>query len=84
MFGLEKKQKELFEFDLEQELKSNPEKKKELEKEINNRIQEIKTLLRSGTDTKDFDEYGVLLHGYSALLKVLTRVPQKQQQKVVS
>lgn len=78
MFGLEKKKKEIFEFDLEQALKKDPEKKQKLLKEIEGSIAELKALLRTGSDTKDFDNYGVLLHGYSALQKVVTRIqPQK-------
>ena len=78
MFGLEKQEKKLFEFDLEKELKSDPERKKTLITEVENMIQEIKSQLRTGTDTEDFDEYGVLLHGYSALLKVLNKISQKK------
>ncbi len=74
MFGLEKKPKQLFEFDIEKELKQDPQKKQSLLKEIEERIQEIKSCLRTGTDTSDFDSYGVLLHGYSALLKVLNKI----------
>ena len=77
MFGLEKKKKEVFEFDLEVELKKNPEKKTELLKEVEGLVTEIKNLLRSGADTKEFDSYGVLLHGYSALQKVVTRIQPK-------
>ncbi len=79
MFGLEKKEKELFEFDLEQELKKNPERKTELKKEAEDAVGEIKSLLRTGTDTCNFDNYGVLLHGYSALLKVLTRISTEKR-----
>ena len=78
MFGLEKKGPGLFEFDLEKELKSNPSKTKELLKSIETRIQEIKNTLRQGTDTEDFDKLGVLLHGYAALQKVLTKVANKK------
>jgi hypothetical protein len=78
MFGLEKKKKEVFEFDLEQELKAHPEKKKSLLAEIESSIEEIKAALRTGSDAKDFDNYGVLLHGYSALQKVVTRIQPKK------
>lgn len=76
MFGLEEKEKEkkLFEFDLELELKNNPDRKAELSKEAEDAVSEIKSLLRTGTDTSDYDDYGVLLHGYSALLKTLNRI----------
>jgi hypothetical protein len=81
MFGLEEKEKELFEFDLEQELKKNPDKKAELSKEAECAVEEIKSLLRTGIDTNDFDDYGVLLHGYSALLKTLTRISPAKKGK---
>jgi len=78
MFGLEKKGKALFEFDLEKELKSNPSKTKDLLKSVENQIQEIKNILRQGTESEDFDRFGILLHGYAALQKVLTKVANKK------
>jgi len=74
MFGMEKK-KALFEFDLEMALKKDPQKKQALLKEIEGKVQELKNLLRDGTPTDEFDQYGVLLHGYSALQKILNRLP---------
>ncbi|MGC1877758.1 MAG: DUF5398 family protein [Rhabdochlamydiaceae bacterium] len=74
MFGLEKKGKPLFEFDLEKELKSNPSKAKDLLKTVDGRIQEIKNILRQGAESEDFDKFGILLHGYAALQKVLTKI----------
>jgi hypothetical protein len=78
MFGLEKKGKALFEFDLEKDLKSNSSKTKELLKTVEDRILEIKNTLRQGTASEDFDKLGVLLHGYAALQKVLTRIANKK------
>ena len=78
MFGLEKKGRPLFEFDLEKELKSNPAKIKELQKMIEGKIQEIKGALRQGTASTDFDNFGILLHGYAALQRVLTRIANKK------
>ncbi len=78
MFGLEKKGKALFEFDLEKELKSDPSKAKDLLKVIEGRIQEIKNVLRQGTESEDFDKFGILLHGYAALQKVLTKLATKK------
>lgn len=78
MFGLEKKGRALFEFDLEKELKGNPKKVKELLKIVEDRIHEIKNTLRQGTDTEDFDQLGILLHAYAALQKVLTKVANKK------
>jgi DNA polymerase II small subunit/DNA polymerase delta subunit B len=84
MFGLEKEKKDkqvkrkLFEFDLEKELKQNPTKVTQLLKEVEERIQQLKTLLRGGAQSTEFDECGVLLHGYSALERVLRRVEKKK------
>ena len=78
MYGLEKKGRAPFEFDLEKELKSNPAKIKELLKVCEGKIQEIKNLLRQGADSSDYDNYGILLHGYAALQKVLTRIANKK------
>ncbi len=78
MFGLEKKGRALFEFDLEKDLKGHPAKVKELLKTVENRIQEIKNTLRQGAGSEDFDKLGILLHGYAALQKVLTKVANKK------
>lgn len=78
MYGLEKKGRALFEFDLEKELKANPTKVKELLKTVEEKITEIKTTLRQGTASSEFDHFGVLLHGYAALQKVLTRIANKK------
>lgn len=76
MFGLENQKKKKvadeFVFDLEKELKI-AKKQKELKDKIENRIQEIKEVLRSGENKDEFDKFGVLLHGYTSLLKVIAR-----------
>ena len=58
MFGLEKKDKPLFEFDLEKELKNEPGKAKDLLKKTDEAIQEIKSKLRQGTESEDSENYG--------------------------
>lgn len=78
MYGLEKKGNPLFEFDLEKDLKNNPSKAKELLKTVEGRIQEIKNTLRQGTGSEDFDKLGVMLHGFAALQRVLTRIANKK------
>lgn len=76
MFGLEnqkkKKQAEDFVFDLEKDFK-NSKKHNELKKKVEDRIQEIKEILRSGENKEEFDKFGALLHGYTSLLKVMAR-----------
>lgn len=79
MYGLEKKPRGPLEFDLELDIKSDPVKAKKLMKEIEEKIHELKNLLRQGAETEDFDDYGVLLHGYAALQKVLNKVLAKKK-----
>lgn len=81
MFGLEKDKKGKnnpeFSFDLEKELK-DPKKQKEVIAMLQDKVQMIKTTLRSGEDKEDFNKLGVLLHGYTSLIKVMARVIAKQ------
>lgn len=77
MFGLEsqKKKKPIddFVFELEKELK-NPVKHKEILQRVETRLQKIKEVLRSGDNNQEeFDRFGLLLHGYNSLLKVMSR-----------
>jgi hypothetical protein len=77
MYGLEKKPKHVFEFDLEKDLKKDPNKTRQLLKTTETKMQEIKTQLREGAKGPDLDQLGALLHGYTALHKVLTRLNKK-------
>ena len=78
MFGLEKKpekNKKKFEFDLEKEIHENPARKKNLSKEIEENILQIKDVLRKGVSSDaEFENFGVILRGYAALQKVINRV----------
>jgi len=80
MFGLEnqkrKKKTEEFVFDLEKEL-SKSKTYREIKQKIEARIQSIKEILRVGENKEEFDQFGVLLHGYTSLLKVLSRFTPK-------
>jgi len=78
MFGIEKKGRALFEFDLEKELKGNAVKIKEHQKAVEGHIQEIKHSLRQGSASSEFDDLGILLHGYAALQRILTRIANKK------
>lgn len=76
MFGLEeqknKKKAEEFVFDLEKELKISK-TNKELKARIEGRVQKLKEILREGENREDFDLLGAILHGYTSLLKVMSR-----------
>lgn len=77
MFGLEEndKKKNVFEFDLEKDLKSSLKKKKEIKQRVTDSIAKLKKLLREGsTDMKEFEKLGALLRGYAALQKVISKV----------
>ena len=80
MFGLEnqkkKKKIEEFVFELEKELK-NPKLHQEIKQKVERRVQEIKEILRSGENKEDYDQLGVVLHGYTSLLKVISRFAPK-------
>lgn len=73
MYGLEKEMKEKFTFDLEKEIKAKPARKKEILEHAETMIHDLKKRLREGANEKDFDKLGILLHGYSALQKVLKK-----------
>jgi hypothetical protein len=79
MFGLEdhKKKKNVeFVFELEKELKSIK-SHQEIRKRVEGRLQRLKELLRSGESQSNFDRFGVVLHGYASLLKVMSRFAPK-------
>jgi len=62
--------------EIEIELKTLP-KHKEIKQKIEERIQKIKDALRAGENKEEFDHYGILLHGYTSLLKVMSRYSPK-------
>ena len=74
MFDLDKKPDEPFAFDLEADMKKDPEKAKAMLDDVHERMNELKNMLRAGAETDDFNVYGVLLHGYAALERVLKRI----------
>jgi hypothetical protein len=79
MFGLEDQKKrkvEEFQFDLEKEFKILK-KHQEIKKKVEERVQKIKEVLRSGGNKEEFDKFGILLHGYTSLLKVMSRFAPK-------
>lgn len=83
MFGLEDRKKgkgkrppeEIY--DLEVDI-ANPTKCKELKERVEQRIQDLKQTLRSGEQKEEFEQYGVLLHAYAALHRLITRLSRKK------
>lgn len=75
MFGLEKDKDKpkRFEFDLEKELKENNKEKKRVLDQIEAQTNQLKTTLREGTASENFDKCGVLLQAYAALKRVVNR-----------
>lgn len=78
MFGLENKnkKKQEFMFDLENDLKTFK-SYQELKNLVESRIYSIRDILRKGDQKADYDKIGVLLHGYTAILKVMSRLTPK-------
>ena len=71
MFGLERDTEQVdFSYDLEKDL-SDPKKSKIIHDDVKKRISEIKGILHKGENEKLFDKYGILLHGYSSLKRVM-------------
>lgn len=77
--GKEKKAKkaESFVFDLEVEVK-DLKNHRALSGQIQDKVQKIKTTLRSGADKESFDVLGVVLHGYTSLQKVLNKASKSK------
>ena len=75
MFGLEKDKDKpkRFEFDLEKELKESGKEKKRVLNQIEAQTNQLKTTLREGTASENFDKCGVLLQAYAALKRVVNR-----------
>jgi len=79
MFGLENqknKKNETFVFELEKELKV-PKKHAEIKKNAEAKLLKIKGKLRDGESKEDYEQWGVLVYGYVALLKVMSRFGPK-------
>jgi len=77
MFGLKDNEKnEKFIFELEREL-ANSEKRQEIKKHVEKRVQEIKAILREGEDKIDFERFALILNGYTSILKVISRFEKK-------
>ena len=72
MYGLEKEKKP-FQFDLEIELKEDRKKATKKLDIIEEQIHQVKKEIREGKSSKELDDLGVILHGYTATKKVLNK-----------
>jgi len=77
MFGLENKEPKRFEFDLEKQLKKNSSEKKKVLSQIDAQSNELKSALREGKASENFDQCGVLLQAYAALERIVKRTTRK-------
>ena len=77
MFGLENKEPKRFEFDLEKQLKKNDSETKKVLSQIDTQSNELKSALREGKASENFDQCGVLLQAYAALERVVNRTTRK-------
>jgi len=79
MFGLGKENKdEEFVFDFEVDMK-DPSLSRNLKEKVVQRTKEVKDILRSGQNKEEFDNFGILLHGYTSLQKVMARVEKNHK-----
>jgi hypothetical protein len=76
--GLQKENKAIFEFDLEKEIRADLAKGRTLLATVERDIQKLKEVMRKGTPSEEFEEFGVLLHGFTAAQRVLTRIINKK------
>ncbi len=82
MFGMDRKGKkkkgavEDWEFDLEKQL-ANPAEVRKIKDQAEQRIQQLKNVLRQGENKQTFDNAQTLLHGYLAVQKIIQRVERK-------
>jgi hypothetical protein len=72
MYGLEKKGK--FDFDLEVEIKKKPKRREEIINEAKGKAAEIKKMIQSKEKPKNFEKLGILLNGYDAVVKVISKI----------
>lgn len=80
MFGMKKDNSKKsvtdYSFDLEEDLK-DPGKLRAIKEQVEERVQQLKSLLRQGEDKQKFDEIQTLLHGYLAIQRVIQRTNRK-------
>lgn len=81
MFGFNKKGKEkeskpFFEFPLEKDIQDS-DKLEAMMESAEKQISILKKAIQEGAKPEEYEKLGILLHGYSALLKVFNKTPKK-------
>lgn len=61
-------------FDMENALKDNPQKKKQLLQSMQERLESTKKFLREGSNKDDYKKMGFVLLGYASIIKVIERI----------
>jgi hypothetical protein len=82
MFGLNKNKKDksskpFFKFPLETDLEDE-DKLKVMMENAEAQILALKKTIKDGASPEEYEKIGTLLHAYSALLKILNRVPEQK------
>lgn len=77
MFGMEKNKDDgplPTVFEMEEAIKKNPHKRKELSQTVHKRMDDIKSCMKEYKDKKDQDQFAILLQGYQAIINVISRI----------
>lgn len=85
MFGLDSQHSENetpeFFFDIENELRSSPEKFKEMQDKIIDKLNQLKKLLDAGVNPEQAPKLHSMIEGYSSVAKILTAMKVKLNTK---
>ena len=74
MFDINKTKKEIFSFELENQLKADKKKQAILLEDTSKKEQLLKNLIRQGAPKEQFAHLNTLLKGYQALHKVIKAI----------
>lgn len=81
MFGFEKEKTALFEFDIEKNIKQNPNEAQKILQKIKQKTIEIRSALQNKhvLSSKDVERLEMVLNGYAAMEKVLSKLNQSKR-----
>jgi len=79
MFGLEdEKTKKLFEFDLEKQIKKSYKEQKKICDRISQKLNQLKTIIREGESSENFDQYVSFCQAYTALERIIKKISKSE------